>query len=133
MDDIKQKLADLKFNIVDDDRNVIKEKIIEQSPCIVAEMKTGFIIFATKRINETFGYIYNELEGKLITDLMPEGYRKRHDEHLKKYMGDPKFRQMGTTDMKLKGLRKDSTEFDVKISLEPFFHDQTGFVLATIL
>jgi PAS domain S-box-containing protein len=132
MEDIRQKLAELKLKLFDEDRNVIKEKILDQSPCIVTEMKTGLIIFATKRINETFGYIYNELEGKKVTDLMPESYRGRHDAHLQKYSEDPRFRNMGTLEMKLKGVKKSGEEFEIKISLEPFFHDQMGFVLATI-
>lgn len=133
MDDIKQRLADLKFKLVHGDRNTIHEKILDQAPCIVVEMSTGLIVFASKRINEIFGYIYNEIEGKKITDLMPEEYRARHDAHLSNYSKIPKFRNMGTTDMSLRGLKKDKTEFSIKISLEPFFEDQTGFVLATII
>lgn len=32
-----------------------------------------------------------------------------------------------------KGQRKDQTEFDIKIALEPFYEDGEGFVLATIM
>lgn len=132
MDEIRQKLAEFKLKLFDEDRNVIKEKILDQSPCIITEMKTGLILFATKRINETFGYIYNELEGKRVSDLMPERYRERHDDHLRKYSENPQFRNMGTLEMNLRGLKKSGDEFDIKISLEPFFHDGMGFVLATI-
>src|SRR5689334_8505324 len=104
MDDIKEKLADLKFKLVNSDRNVIRDKVLDQAPCIITEMKTGFIIFASKRINETFGYLYNELEGKNVSDLMPTEYRKRHEMHLANYSKMPKYRNMGTTEMVLKGL-----------------------------
>lgn len=133
MDDIKQRLADLKFKLVHGDRNTIHEKILDHAPCIVVEMSTGLIIFASNRINEMFGYIYNEIEGMKVSDLMPEDYRKRHDAHLANYAKMPKYRNMGTTDMTLKGLTKNKTEFNIKISLEPFFEDQSGFVIATII
>lgn len=133
MDEIKQRLADLKLKLVHGDRNTIQEKILDQAPCIVTEMNTGLILFASQRINATFGYLHNQLEGMHVTDLMPERYRKNHSAHLSRYSDNPKYRNMGTLDMSLKGLRKDGTEFDIKISLEPFFEDQTGFVLATIM
>lgn len=133
MDEIKQQLADLKLKLVHGDRNILMEKITDQAPCIIAEMNTGLIVFASKRINDVFGYIYNEVEGRNIKDLMPEKYRGKHDNNLKEYSQNPKFRNMGREGMTLKGIKKDGVEFDIKISLEPFFEDMSGFVLATII
>lgn len=133
MDDIKNKLATLKLALVHGDKNIFFEKIQDQAPCIIVEMNSGLIVYATKRINDVFGYIHNELEGKNIVDLMPERYRERHDTHLKSYVQNPKYRNMGSHGMTLKGVKKNEVEFDLKISLEPFFEDQTGFVLATII
>jgi PAS domain S-box-containing protein len=132
MDDVREKLADLKLGLVNSGRDVIKEKILDQAPCIVADVESGTIIFASKRVSEIFGMIYNEIEGKLITDLMPESYRKRHDSHLSNYSKAPSYRNMGAHGMTLKGMRKGGSEFDIKISLEPFIHDQKIYVLATI-
>lgn len=133
MDEIKQQLADLKLKLVHGDKNVLMEKIIDQAPCIITEMESGLIVFASKRINEVFGYIYNEVEGKNIKDLMPERYRTKHDVNLKGFNENPKFRNMGREGMTLKGAKKDKTEFDIKISLEPFYEDMSGFVMATII
>lgn len=133
MEDIKERLADLKLKLVHGDKNVLLEKIVDQAPCIIAEMKTGLIVFASKRINDVFGYIYNSIEGKNIKDLMPESYRGKHDANLEGYSKNPKFRNMGREGMTLKGLKKDGQEFDIKISLEPFIEDMSGFVLATII
>lgn len=132
MDNIREKLADLKLGLVNTGRDVIKEKILDQAPCIIADVRTGTIIFASKRVSEMFGMIYNEVEGKLITDLMPQSYRKRHDSHLANYSKDPSYRNMGAHGMTLKGLKKGGIEFDIKISLEPFIYDQQTYVLATI-
>jgi PAS domain S-box-containing protein len=133
MDDIRAKLADLKLKLVHGEKNIFVEKIIDQAPCIIADMKTGLIVFASKRINDVFGYIHNELEGKNIKDLMPDKYRAKHDKNLEGFNENPKFRNMGREGMTLKGVKKDGQEFDIKISLEPFFEDMSGFVLATIL
>lgn len=131
--DTKERLADLKLKLVHGDKNIFVEKITDQAPCIIAEMKSGMIVFASKRINDVFGYIYNELEGKLVTDLMPERYRDKHDKNLTGYSKNPTFRNMGREGMTLKGMKKDKSEFDIKISLEPFYEDMSGFVLATII
>lgn len=133
MDKIRNSLADLKLKLVHGDRNIVLDKIQERAPCIVTEMKTGLIVFASKRVNDIFGYLHNELEGKHVSDLMPESYRARHDANLANYSKYPKHRNMGSEGMTLKGMRKDKTEFDIKISLEPFFEDGEGFVLATIM
>src|SRR5687768_1977190 len=133
MDQIREQLADLKLNLVQGDRNVLHEKVLAQAPCIITDMKTGIIIFASERVNQIFGYIFNELEGKTVADLMPESYRKRHSQHLHNYSKIPTYRNMGEHGQTLKGLKKDGTEFDIKISLEPFIHEQKGYVLATLM
>lgn len=133
MDNAKQTLADLKFKLVRDGRNVVDQKILEQAPCIVTHMSSGVILYASKRVNDIFGYIYNELEGKRVEDLMPAAYRARHTTNLENYAKSPKYRNMGNAGMTLKGQRKDQTEFDIKIALEPFYEDGEGFVLATIM
>jgi hypothetical protein len=48
MDQIREKLADLKLGLLSD-RNLLKEKILDQAPCIVADADTGIIVFASKR------------------------------------------------------------------------------------
>lgn len=133
MSEIKNRLAELKLKLVHGDKNIFLDKIQEQAPCIIAEMNTGLIIFASKRVNEIFGCIYNELEGKQVEDLMPEEFRARHGSNLMAYAKSPKYRNMGKEGMTLKGMRKDKTQFDIKIALEPFYEDGEGFVLATIM
>ncbi len=133
MDHIKEQLAGLKLKLVNGDRNISIEKIVDHAPCIIVDMTSGLIVFASKRINEVFGYIHNELEGKNISDLMPENLKEKHNVHLSGYSKNPKFRNMGREGMTLTGLKKDGSEFNLKISLEPFFEDGSGFVLATII
>lgn len=132
-EDIRSQLAELKLSLVHSNRNIIHEKVLAWAPCIIAEMKTGMIIFASERVNQLFGYTFNSIEGLKVTDLMPDEFRKRHDAHLQNYSKKPIFRNMGEHGQNLKGLRKDGTEFDLKISLEPFYYEQKGYVLASII
>lgn len=133
MDSIKQSLADLKLNLFNEDRNILKEKIVDHSPCIIVDITTGMIVFASRRINELFRYIYNELEGAKVNALIPPELHRKHEGYMAAYIQSPKFRNMGEHGMKLKGIRKDGTEIEVKISLEPFFQDGRGFVIATVI
>jgi PAS domain S-box-containing protein len=132
MDEIRKELANLKFKLINEDRNLLHDKILDQAPCIITEMHSGLIVFASKRVNDIFGYIHNELEGKNISHLMPEKYRGRHAAHLANYSKTPTYRNMGEHGMVLRGLKKDKTEFDIKISLEPFYEEGSAFVLATL-
>lgn len=133
MDEIKQRLAELKMQLVNEDRNVLKEKIIDCSPCLIVDLATGLIVFASRRVNELFGYIYNQLEGMNVSALIPPEIHKRHEAHMGNYFRMPKFRNMGEHGMKLQGIKKDGTEIEVKISLEPFFEAGQGFVVATVI
>lgn len=133
MDDIREQLADLKLKLVNSDRNVLNDKILEMAPCLIIELKSQLIIKATKRVNDLFGFVYNELEGKIISDLIPSGLKSKHDHHLKDYAENPTKRNMGHRDMILKGIKKDKSEISVKIGLEPFFEDGTCFVIGTVI
>lgn len=133
MDEIKQQLADLKLNLISGDKNLLKEKIIDHSPCIIVDLESGIIVFASKRVNELFGFVFNELEGKRVSDLIPSDLHARHDAHMANYLKMPKFRNMGEHGMTLKGRRKDGSEMEVRISLEPFFQDSRGFCIGTII
>lgn len=133
MDNIKERIADVKLKLADGDRNILNEKIIEMAPCLIIELKSQLIVKATKRVNDLFGFIYNEMEGKLISDLIPAMLKAKHDDHLKTYLANPTKRNMGHRDMILKGIKKDKSEISVKIGLEPFFEDGTCYVIGTVI
>lgn len=133
MDEIKNKLADLKLKLVEGDRNVFHEKILSLAPALVIHTQTGMIVFATPGVCGIFDYLDNELEGRQLEDLMPRSYRERHSKHLQGYNAQPKQRTMGEHGMILKGLKKSGEEFDLKISLYPFVVDTDLFTLAFVI
>ena len=78
----------------------------------------GFIVFASGRVTDIFGYVPDELVGKPIDLLIPERFRGGHSEHLKAYFRQPKSRTMAVGQA-LWGRRKDTTEFPAEISISP--------------
>jgi len=135
--EVDKELLDLKIQMAESYRpaldEMVMEKMRDQAPCFIVHMDTGSILFASKRINEIFGYIHNELESKKISDLIPERLRERHGKHLTKFTENPHQRQMGSHDQSLLGLKKDGSEFPIKISLDPFYQNSVGYVFATLM
>src|SRR5659263_154575 len=62
---------------------------------IIVVNNKGFILQANAQAEKIFGYVKKELIGKLVDNLIPERFRKNHDEHLKNYMQNPRKRFMG--------------------------------------
>ncbi len=83
---------------------------------IIVVNNKGFILQANAQAGKIFGYVKKELIGKPVDILIPERFRKSHDEHIKKYIQNPRKRFMGE-ELGLYGLRKDGTEFPVDIAL----------------
>jgi PAS domain S-box-containing protein len=132
MDEIKRQLADLKFKLVEGENNILHQKILAQAPMLIVE-DSQVIIFANERVNSIFSFIYNELEGKQLRELIPVRLRSQHDLHFSKYFENPSYRGMGIHNMDLVGMKKGGEEFKVKIQLEPWAHDTKWYVTATII
>lgn len=134
---IDSEMLDLKIQMVDSQRPsldaMVMEKMRDQAPCFIVHMQTGAILFASKRVNEIFGYIHNELEAMKISDLIPERLREKHVAHLTGFTKNPHQRQMGSHDQALLGLRKDGTTISIKISLDPFYQNGIGYTFCTLM
>jgi protein-histidine pros-kinase len=83
---------------------------------IIVVDNNGLILQANVQAEKIFGYAKTELIGKHVEILIPERYRKSHNEHLTEYVQNPRRRFMGD-ELGLYGLRKDGTEFPVDIAL----------------
>lgn len=97
---------------------------------IVVDNK-GFILQANAQAEKIFGYNVKELIEKPVEILIPERFRKRHDEKMKEYMQKPRIRLMGA-DLELYALRKDGNEFPVDIALG-YIETKDGVIVLSIV
>lgn len=118
-------------------KDEIKEEIILKSlfdfapDAIIIVNSESLILRLNPQAEKIFGYIEKELIGKSIEILIPERFRKSHNEHMRKYFEKPRIRFMGS-ELNLYGLRKDGTEFPVDISLS-FIETKNEIVVISII
>ena len=100
---------------------------------IIISSREGHIIKANPAAERLFGYQRDELTGRVIEDLVPRRFVKRHAQNRNDYNKNPHTRSMGAN-IDLHALRKDGTEFPVEISLS-FYRDDAGeqFSIAFII
>ena len=77
---------------------------------------SGTILLVNTRAEEMFGYPKKELIGKPHAVLVPERFRKVHEEHEAHFFAEPRIRPMGQL-LDLAGRRRDGSEFPLEISL----------------
>ncbi|CAG0966084.1 two-component system, LuxR family, sensor kinase FixL [Methanosarcinales archaeon] len=119
----------------DEEKNkaeVMFQGIFDFAPdAIIIVDREGRILQANSQAEKIFGYAGKELIGRLVEILIPQRFRKRHDEHLKGYIEKPRIRLMGS-EFNLYGLRKDGTEFPVDIALG-YLETEGGFIVLSIV
>lgn len=93
-----------------------REIFQSMSEGIIMVDESGKIAIANPVAEQLFGYESNELNGKLMEELLPEKFRKGHIRFRGAFNADPKPRRMGFG-RDLVALRKDGIEFPVEISL----------------
>lgn len=98
---------------------------------IVMANPAGYIVVANSQAERLFGYELGELPGLQVELLLPERFRASHVGHRSHYFTQPRKRSMGVG-LELFGLRKDSSEFPVEISLSPLTAEETPLVMSAI-
>lgn len=115
------------------DKEIIKPEVIfkglfDFSPdSIIIVNKEGRILLANMQAVRIFGYSEKELINRPVDILIPQRFRKSHDEHLRRYIAKPRIRFMGS-DLELYGLKKDGSEFPVDISLG-YLETENGIIV----
>ncbi len=91
----------------------------------------GRLVLANESMARMFGYTQDELTGRSVHELVPQGHRGVHHQHLRDFMRHPTLRYMAKR-QELFALRRDGSEFAVEIGLNPMPDSQGQQVLITI-
>jgi len=106
--------------------------LLESAPdAMVIVNRAGEIVLVNSQTVQLFGWTHEELLGRSVDVLVPRRYVGAHPAHRGGFFTQPKVRQMGAG-LDLYGLRKDSSEFPVEISLSPIQTDE-GLLIASAI
>ncbi|MDP9198979.1 MAG: PAS domain S-box protein [Pseudomonadota bacterium] len=105
---------------------------LEAAPdAVVIVDQVGKIVRVNGQTERIFGWRRDELLGQEVEILVPARFRQNHREQRAGFVAHPNTRAMGA-DLKLRGVRKDGSEFPVEISLSPI-RDHAGMHIASIV
>jgi PAS domain S-box-containing protein len=106
--------------------------LLESVPdAIVMVNNTARIVLVNTQAITMFGYGRDELLGQPVELLLPKRYQNVHIRHRTSYFSEPRTRPMGAG-LELYGLRKDSREFPVEISLSPLETEEGVLAMAAV-
>lgn len=107
--------------------------VVESAPnAMILVNSTGQITLVNNQTEKLFGYERNELIGNKIELLIPERFRTHHPDHRGIFFQKPQTRSMGVG-RDLFAMRKDGTEVQVEIGLNPIETAEGNMVLASII
>ncbi len=107
--------------------------VVESAPnAIVLVNRDGIITLVNKQTELLFGYDRNELIGNRLEVLLPERFKGDHPGHRNTFFEKPKTRSMGAG-RDLFAKRKDGSEVQVEIGLNPLETPEGQMVLASII
>ncbi|NKE44220.1 PAS domain S-box protein [Roseomonas frigidaquae] len=108
-------------------------QVVEAAPnAMVMINAAGQIEMVNAQAERVFGYRRDEMLGRPVDMLVPEGSRDLHPALRRGFFAQPQSRPMGAG-RDLHGLRKDGSEFPVEIGLNPIETEDGPMVLSAIL
>ncbi|MDP2388156.1 MAG: PAS domain S-box protein [Bacteroidota bacterium] len=107
--------------------------VVESAPnAMILVNSSSQITLVNNQAEKLFGYSRNELIGSKLEMLIPERFRSHHPDYRKAFFQKPQVRSMGMG-RDLFGLKKDGTEVQVEIGLNPIETSEGNMVLASII
>jgi PAS domain S-box-containing protein len=114
----EERLARLAARVWSSERRF--QEIVENSTDgIVLMGETGLIEQLNRAAKQLFGYENNEAIGRSVTMLMPEAYRERQRDGLRRFLASGDSRMQGKL-QEIEGLRKDGTTFPLECTISAF-------------
>jgi PAS domain S-box-containing protein len=106
--------------------------LLEAAPdAMVVVNQAGEIVLLNLQAERTFGYSRDELVGRKVKSIIPEGFAERLIADGTRTAADALTQQIGTG-IELSGRRKDGSEFPIEIMLSPLEHAEGILVTAAI-
>ncbi len=97
----------------------------------IAIDQKGNIIYWNRAAELTFGYQEREILGQPVTGLMPERFRKAHNQGRQRALQTDDHKIIGTT-VELVGLKKNGDEFEIELSLGTWYQGSEKFFSAVL-
>jgi PAS domain S-box-containing protein len=126
-------ITDLKNTQKALEKNVLRFRALAENAIegIITTDAHGNILYFNHSLMEMFGYTSDELEGIKLAKLMPERYRRKFLEILKKFRTTGEHSLVGRT-TETTGLKKDDTEFPFEMSLTKWEIDEEIYFTSII-
>jgi PAS domain S-box-containing protein len=130
----EDEIAEIRATFIDVTQRKAAERrfqaLMESAPdaMLVVDLQ-GDLVLANTQAEKLFGYSRDEMLGRKVEMLVPEGVRDRHVAHREKYVQHPGTRPMGSS-MELAGQRKDGTTLPIEVTLGPIETDEGMLVVA---
>jgi PAS domain S-box-containing protein len=106
--------------------------LLEAAPdAMVVVNEGGEIVLLNAQTEKQFGYRRDEIQGKKITTIIPEGFAERLIADGTRTGAEALAQQFGTG-IELRGLRKDGNEFPIEIMLSPL-ESSTGILVTAAI
>ncbi len=93
---------------------------------IVSADSNGKIVFWNTAAENIFGYSTNEIIGKPVAAIMPEGFREAHKKGMNRMVSTGESKIIGQT-VELVGLGKDGREFPLELSLSTWLSNEKRY------
>jgi two-component system, LuxR family, sensor kinase FixL len=105
--------------------------VVETAPMAMLMVDSeGSIALANQQAEVLFGYSRAELSGMSVDLIVPERFRRAHEQKRTKFMASPRTIGIGR---ELFGLRKDGTQIPIDIALNPIPMESGLFVLVSVM